>query len=86
MSSRTYYTVHSYVLRDWGTWSPMGSGPGGRTLEEARERVRRDICRAQEVGSDMEKIKFEIHKHVDTEVVAEQVLGNECSFFMLRVE
>ena len=62
----------------------MGSGPGGKTIDEARERVRRDIVRCHENGADMEKIKFEIHEHVDTEVVADQVLGNEFSFFLLK--
>lgn len=84
MSPRTYYTVHSYARRDWGTWSPVGSGPGGNTIAEARERVRRELACCQENGGDMEKVKFEIHKHVDTVEVAEQVFGNECSFFMLK--
>ena len=85
--TRTFYTVETLAWRDFpqseGHWSMMGSGPGGNTIEEARNRVKQDIERAGIERLDR-KVKFRIVKTVEVEEIAEEVLGNEASFFMLK--
>lgn len=61
----------------------MGSGPGGKTIEEARERVKKDMERIGTEHLDS-KVKFRITKTIEVEETAEEVLGNEASFFMLK--
>jgi hypothetical protein len=85
--TRTYYTVETLAWRDFtqseGHWSMMGSGPGGKTIEEARERVKQDMERIGIERLDR-KVKFRITKTVEVEETAEEVLGNEATFFMLK--
>ena len=85
--TRTYYTVSTFVLREFpdskGYWSECGSGPGGHTIEEARKRVKDDLVR---IGVDRldNKVKIVITKTVQVEEVVEEVNGAEASFFMLK--
>ena len=48
-TTRTFYTVETYAMRKFpgveAYWSMMGSGPGGKTIEEARERVKKDMIK-----------------------------------------
>ncbi len=85
--THTYYTVETLAWRDFpqseGHWSMRGSGPGGNTIEEARERVKKEIERVGIERLD-HKVKFRITKTVQVEETAEEVLGNEASFFMLK--
>jgi hypothetical protein len=64
-------------------WTACGTGPGGNTIEEARDRVRKEMDR---IGIEhlTSKVKFRITKTVEVEEVAEEVMGNEASFFMLK--
>lgn len=84
---RTFYTVETYALRKFegstAYWSCMGSGPGGATIDQARERVKKEIERigADRLDSD---VKFVITKTIETTEKAEEVLGSEVSFFMLQ--
>jgi len=86
--TRTFYTVETLAWREFtdseGHWSMMGSGPGGRTIEEARDRVKEDMKRAG-VKNLNSKVKFRIVKKVEVEEIAEEVLGSEASFYMLKV-
>lgn len=85
--TRTFYTVETLSWRDFpgseGHWSACGSGPGGKTIEEARERVKKDFER---IGIDRlnSKVKIRITKTVEIEEIAEEILGNEAVFFMLK--
>ena len=85
--TRTYYTVETLAFREFehseGHWSTMGSGPGGKTIEEARERVKKDMERIGAKNLDR-KVKFRIIKTVQVEETVEEVLGNEASFYMLK--
>lgn len=59
-----------------------GTGPGGKTIEEARDRVKKDMKR---IGMErLHDVKFIITKTVEVEEVADEIMGNEASFFMLR--
>jgi hypothetical protein len=59
-----------------------GVGPGGKTIEEARDRVKKDMER---IGMNrLHDVKFRITKTVEIEETAEEILGNEASFFMLK--
>ena len=86
--TRTFYTVETLAWREFtdseGHWSMMGSGPGGRTIEEARDRVKEDMKRAG-VKNLNSKVKFRITKKIEIEETAEEVLGSEASFYMLKV-
>ena len=86
--TRTFYTVETLAWRDFpkseGHWSMMGSGPGGKTIEEARKRVRKEMERVGATNLDR-RVKFRIVKKVEVEEIAEEVLGNEASFYMLKV-
>ena len=84
--SRTYYTVETLSLRKFSYsddhWIMSGVGPGGKTIEEARERVKKDMER---IGMNrLHDVKFRITKTVEIEETAEEILGNEASFFMLK--
>ena len=84
--TRTYYTVETLSLRKFyqsdANWVMSGSGPGGKTIEEARERVKKDMER---IGMNrLHDVKFRITRTVEVEEVAEEVMGNEASFFMLK--
>jgi hypothetical protein len=85
--TRTYYTVETLVFREFsdseGHWSMMGSGPGGHTIEQARDRVRKEMERIGIERLDR-KVKFRITKKIEIEETAEEVLGNEATFFMLK--
>ena len=85
--TRTYYTVETLAFREFtdseGHWSMMGSGPGGHTIEQARERVRKEMERIGIERLDR-KVKFRITKKIEVEETAEEVLGNEATFFMLK--
>lgn len=83
---RTFYIVRTMTLvttQNQNTyWSESGSGPGGRTLEEAHERVRKDMNR---IGfKNLSKVKFDIVKTIETEEFVEEIPGTEASFFMLK--
>lgn len=85
----TYYTVETYGLQKFRGqspyWSNMGSGPGGKTIEEARERVRSDMVRiGSNLAGNLNKVKFKIVKTVKTEEIVEEVLGDHASFYMLQ--
>ena len=81
---RTFYSVRTmtrvkFQNRDW---VESGSGPGGRTLEEAHERVRRDMAL---IGlKNLDKVKFTIVKTIETEEIVEEIPGTEAPFFMLK--
>jgi hypothetical protein len=85
--THTYYTVSTHVLREFpGSgpfWSENGSGPGGRSIEEAQERVRKDMVRAG-IKNLNNQVKFVIKKTVELTEVIEEVNGAEASFFMLK--
>jgi hypothetical protein len=84
--TRTYYTVETLAWREFpqseGHWVMSGTGPGGKTIEEARDRVKKDMKR---IGMErLHDVKFIITKTVEVEEVADEIMGNEASFFMLR--
>ena len=85
--TRTYYTVDVLAFREFeyseGHWSINGTGPGGNTIEEARERVKKDMERIGSKRLDR-KVKFRIIKTVQIEEAVEEVLGSEASFYMLK--
>lgn len=83
---RTFYIVRTMTLvttQNQNTyWSESGSGPGGRTLEEAQARVRKDMAR---IGiKNLDKVKFDIVKSIETEEIVEEIPGTEAPFFMLK--
>lgn len=83
---RTFYIVRTMTLvttQNQNTyWAETGSGPGGRTLEEAHRRVRKDMER---IGiKNLDRVKFDIVKSIETEEFVEEVMGNQASFFMLK--
>lgn len=83
---RTFYIVRTMELtttQNQNTyWAETGQGPGGRTLEEAHNRVRKDMER---IGlKNLNKVKFNIVKSIETEEFVEEVMGTEASFFMLK--
>jgi len=86
-NTRTYYTVETFALRKFpdseAYWTACGKGPGGKSIEEARDRVRREMDR---IGIEhlTSNVKFRITKTVEVEEVTEEVMGNEASFFMLK--
>jgi len=85
--THTYYTVSTRVLQEFPDsapyWSECGSGPGGRSIEEAQERVRKDMVRVGIENLD-NRVKFVIKKTVEVTEVVEEVNGAEASFFMLK--
>ena len=87
--NRTFYTVHTMTLVKFRNqdayWSETGSGPGGRTIEEARERVRKDMVRiGSNLAGNLDKVKFKIVKTVETEEIVEEIPGKEASFYLLK--
>lgn len=83
---RTFYIVRTMELtttQNQNTyWAETGQGPGGRTLEEAHRRVRKDMER---IGiKNLDRVKFDIVKSIETEEFVEEVMGNQASFFMLK--
>ena len=83
---RTFYIVRTMTLvttQNQNTyWSESGQGPGGRTLEEAHQRVRKDMER---IGlRNLNKVKFNIVKSIETEEIVEEISGTEAPFFMLK--
>jgi hypothetical protein len=83
---RTFYSVRTMTRvkspNQDPYWAESGSGPGGRTLEEAHNRVRKDMER---IGHrDLDKVKFNIVRTVETEEIVEEISGNHASFFMLK--
>lgn len=83
---RTFYIVRTMTLvttQNQNTyWAESGSGPGGRTLEEAHARVRKDMER---IGhKNLNKVKFDIVKTVETEEFVQEVMGHDAPFFMLK--
>ena len=86
--TQTYYIVEVYDLYAPNSdtepyWRAMGSGPGGNTLNEAHERVRKDMVRAG-IENLNNQVKFVIKKTVEVTEVVEEVNGAEASFFMLK--
>jgi len=85
--TRTFYTVETLAWQEFppseGYWSECGSGPGGRTIEEARDRVKKEMERIGIERLDR-NVKFRITKKIEIEETAEEVLGNEASFFILK--
>jgi hypothetical protein len=64
------------------TWTISGTGPGGKTLEEAHARVRNDMNR---IGIDrLDDVRFKIVKTVEVEEEVEIVVGSDAPFFMLK--
>lgn len=86
-STRTYYTVETYAIRKFpgveAYWSCMGSGYGGKTIEEARERVKKELERIGVERLDGD-VKLVITKTIENTVPVEEVIGSEASFFMLQ--
>lgn len=83
---RTFYLVRTMELvtsQNQNTyWSENSQVPGGRTLEEAHNRVRKDMAR---IGlKNLDKVKFNIVKSIETEEIVEEIPGTEASFFMLK--
>lgn len=85
--THTYYTVSTHTLRRFpggaAYWAECGSGPGGNTLEEAQDRVRKDMARVG-LGRLDNKVKFVITKTVEVRERVEEVLGSQSSFFLLK--
>lgn len=83
---RTFYIVRTMELVTTQNqnvyWMETGQGPGGRTLEEAHARVRKDMAR---IGfKKLNSVKFNIVKSIETEEIVEEVPGTEAPFFMLK--
>lgn len=87
VSTRTYYTVHSFSwvepkLGQTGYWSASGSGPGGNTLEEAYARIKKDAGR---IGAkNINKVKFKIEKTIETTEPIEELSGTDLTALILR--
>ena len=86
MSKFTFYKVQSYALQDskngLHSWREMGSGPGGHTIEDAQERVRKDMARIP--VEKLHLVKFAIVKSVTEEELVEVVEGKHASFYLLK--
>ena len=86
MNTRIFYTVRTMTLKRFpgrdAYKSEIGTSPGGRTIEEAHIRVRKEIER---IGiHHLNDVTFDIVKTVETEEIVEEIVGKEASFFMLK--
>lgn len=86
MTTNTFYQVNSEGYdKKLGYWRPAGSGPGGKTLEEAYKRVREDIARLNTTNPKLLKtVRFKIEKIVTETSTVEVINGEEIAFFMLK--
>ena len=83
----TFYTVHSLYWNEGSEyvapyWATGGCGPGGKTIEEAHQRVCEDMKRIQ--PDMLDKVKFKITKTTKVEEDVEEIPGTHASFFMLK--
>ncbi len=84
--TNTFYRVDTYIYKEnLGYWSSAGSGPGGKTLEEAHKRVREEMAFLNlKNKKELKNIRYKIEKIVTTTETVEEVFAEEASFFMLK--
>jgi hypothetical protein len=84
--TNTFYRVDTFIYKEkLGYWSSAGSGPGGKTLEEAYTRVREEMAYLDlNNKKQLKNIKYKIEKIVTTTEVVEEISATESSFFILK--
>ncbi len=82
----TFYRIYTEIYKEkLGYWAPTGSGPGGKTLEEAYARVREEMTFLDLHNKKLLKnVRYKIEKTITTTEIVEEISATEASFFILK--